>query len=533
MTFICISIFVEDVVSASEDAVAAREAGADLIEWRVDAVADDIALIQRLVEDSPLPCIVTCRTQAEGGEFGGDERERISLLEHIGLHARPRYIDVELASFERSANLRQKVKLAIRHPEQLRELDSTLILSSHDFRGRPHDLMRQVERMASEPACGVIKIAWMARSLRDNLEVFEILRGRHKPTIALCMGPLGLMSRVLAPKFGGLLTFATLRNQSATAPGQPTIDELTGRYRFRKIGAATRVYGVIGWPVEHSRSPDLHNAGFDRIDFDGVYLPLPVAPDELAFRTTLEAMLAEPSLTFRGASVTIPHKIHLLDFVRRRGGRIDGIAALAGAANTLIVHDDGSLEATNTDAAGIVESVTQALGVSPRDLAGRRIAIIGAGGMARAALAGFLECGATAVVYHRDFDKAQLLAEELRIRSGASGAAGTAVAARLEKLCQTCCDVIINATPVGMAGGPDPDAVPFPVDESGRMWDDAPLIVDTVYAPTRTRLLELANAKGARTLGGFDLLLRQAHHQFLAWTGSELAFEVFAAPHRR
>jgi len=530
MTFICVSIFVEDVVTASAEAEAAHAAGADLIEWRVDGVAEDIALIERLVKDSPLPCIVTCRSRDEGGEFGGDEQQRVTLLEHVGLHARPRYLDVELASFERSANLRQKVKLAIRHPDQLRELDSTLILSCHDFKGRPADLLRRIERMASEPACGVIKIAWMARSLRDNLEAFEILRARHKPTIALCLGPLGLMSRVLAAKFGALLTFASLRPQSATAPGQPTVEELVKGYRFRRIGPATKVYGVIGWPVEHSRSPQIHNAAFDRIGFDGVYLPLPIAPDELAFRTTVEALLEDEALTFRGASVTIPHKTHLLEFVRQRGGVIDEAAEMAGAANTLLVREDGSLEARNTDVSGIVESVAAARGVKTSDLKGQRIAVIGAGGMARAAITGFARLGCTIVIHHRDLDKARRLAQEFaqRVKTQTQRDRTTIVAARLENVCASCCDVIINATPVGMAGGPDPDGLPFPlIDHGEKAWSESTLVVDTVYAPPLTPLLRFAQQRGAATLGGFDLLLRQAFAQFRGWTGSGQAFDDF------
>lgn len=529
MTFICVSIFVEDMVTASAEAEAARAAGADLIEWRVDAVAEEIALIERLVKDSPLPCVVTCRSREEGGEFGGDEQQRITLLEHVGLHARPRYLDVELASFDRSANLRQKVKLAIRHPDQLRELDSTLILSCHDFKGRPADLLRRIERMAGEPACGVIKIAWMARSIRDNLEAFDILRARHKPTIALCMGPMGLMSRVLAPKFGGLLTYASLRPTSATAPGQPTVDELVQGYRFRRIGPDTRVFGVIGWPVEHSRSPAIHNAAFERIGFDGVYLPLPVAPDEVAFRTTLEALLAEESLTFRGASVTIPHKTHLLEFVRRRGGMVDQAAEIAGAANTLLVHDDGSLEARNTDVPGIVASVAAGLGVEACELKARRIGVIGAGGMARAAVAGFARLGCTVVIHHRDFDKARRLAEEFAGRAAAWSNGARVVAARIEKVCASCCDVLINATPVGMAGGPDPDGLPFPAETAGEVaWGAPTLVVDTVYAPALTALLRFAAARGAATLSGNDLLLRQAFGQFTAWTGGGLTLDDFA-----
>src|SRR5262249_43988623 len=151
-----------------------------------------------------------------------------------------------------SANIKQKINLAIDHPEQIRDLTTSLILSSHDFNSRPPDLIRQLERMYSEPACRVVKVAFRTRSVRDNLELLDIVSaGRAgdsggKPIIALGMGPFGLMSRVLAPKFGGFLTFASLRRDSAPAPGQPTISELLGLYRFRSIGSATKVYGVIG-----------------------------------------------------------------------------------------------------------------------------------------------------------------------------------------------------------------------------------------------------------------------------------------------
>src|SRR4029079_17673342 len=119
------------------------------------------------------------------------------------------------------------------------------------FKGRPDRLYNVASEMNALPA-SVNKIAWLARSIRDNLEAFEILQSRQKPTIALCMGEAGLISRVLAKKFGGFLTFASIRDMSATAPGQPTIDQMKRLYRWDSIGADTRVYGVVASPVAHS-----------------------------------------------------------------------------------------------------------------------------------------------------------------------------------------------------------------------------------------------------------------------------------------
>ncbi|MCX5652707.1 MAG: type I 3-dehydroquinate dehydratase, partial [Planctomycetota bacterium] len=142
--------------------------------------------------------------------------------------------------------------------------------------GRPIDLLRRVAAMQDDPLVSIVKLAWMARSIRDNLEAFDLLATRTKPLIALLMGEFGLMSRVLAPKFGGFLTFASDAEGSGTAPGQPTARELRDLYRFGAIGPATRVFGVVGWPVAHSRSPAFHNARFAEHGYDGVYLPLPV-----------------------------------------------------------------------------------------------------------------------------------------------------------------------------------------------------------------------------------------------------------------
>src|SRR5204863_9451724 len=107
------------------------------------------------------------------------------------------------------------------------------------------------------------KIVWTARTIRDNFEVFEILQNRTKPTVALCMGEAGLISRVLAGKFGAFLTFASLTRDSGTAPGQVTIHDMKRLYRWDSIGPNTRVYGVVACPVAHSMSPSIHNASFD------------------------------------------------------------------------------------------------------------------------------------------------------------------------------------------------------------------------------------------------------------------------------
>ncbi len=531
MTLIAASIAVhapDEVSDALDRARSSAAAGAHLIEWRIDGLAEEeqpLPAVQRLVRECPRPCIVTCRPASEGGEYRGDDAFRISLLEALaaGDHP-PRYIDVELTTYQRSENLRRKVKLAVSHPTQPRDLQTSLILSSHDFDRRPADLLQRIEAMTNDDACAVIKVAWNARSLRDNLEAFELLANRRKPTIALCMGHggFGLLSRALAPKFGGFLTFATDATQTSTAPGQPTIEDLRTLYRFDAITQSTKVYGVIGWPVEHSRSPHVHNAGFAAIGFDGVYLPLPIPPEYEHFKATVGSMIDFAPLDFRGASVTIPHKENLVRFVRERGGRLDDLSERIGAANTLIVGSTGAIACANTDAPAAVVSLCEGMDIPREGLSGKRIAILGAGGVARAVAGGLLQAGAKIVIFNRNQARAEQLVKDLACLVASDSA--RLVAGKPDSISCGCFHAIINCTPIGMVGGPAADDSPLP--------DDVPLndevtVMDTVYAPARTPLIREAESRGARVITGMDMFLKQAAMQFEMWTGESAPIEAF------
>lgn len=579
LTLICVPIMVQDVPAALADATAARDLSADLVEFRLDdfftgaagtAGDREIAAVVRLVRESPLPCIVTCRPSQgdEGGRYDGDEAARISLFERLGTADAPtdhppRYIDVELATYTRSANVKQKINLAVRHDAQVRDLSTSLILSTHDFEGRPRDLLRKISAMRAEPAAAVLKIAYHARSLRDNLELFDILKETDRPTIALAMGEFGLMSRVLAPKFGGFLTFASLRPASTTAPGQPTVRELLDLYRFRSINARTRVFGVIGYPVGHSLSPAIHNAGFESIgesgwterdvqgsnipgtNAGGVYLPMPIPPEYEHFKATLGAMLDHPTLTFSGCSVTIPHKEHLLRFAREELSRqdddtcddissaphwhIDPSASDSGAANTLAVRrgTHGRITACivrNTDGPAALEALQQRFST----LATARVGILGAGGAARSIASELLRAGAGVVIFNRTLKRAEELARDFSTRFGPR-----IEAASLGALTDHPCDALINCTPVGMTGGPAPDE--SPVTESqlrqcaslSSARSHTLIVMDTVYNPLETPLLRFARNERLVTIDGLQMFVRQAAAQFHEWTNHTAPISLF------
>jgi len=519
MAMIAVSIFVSgaaEVEPSIARAVRAAEQGAQLVEWRIDELAgapDGHASAAQLVERSPLPSIVTCRSEHEGGMFTGDESDRLELLEHVlAQPSRPRYLDFEFSAFTALSTEERDMLLARLRGDAA---ETRLILSSHDFNDRPADLMRRVHTMAAEPACDMIKIAWRARSLRDNLEAFDLLREKSKPMIALCMGPFGLMSRVLQGKFGGFITYASDSDSTETAPGQPTIEELTQHARFANINRNTRVFGVIGWPVDHSLSPLVHNAGFDAINFDGVYLPMPVPQEWEHFKASVGSLIEFHGLHFRGASVTMPHKQHLVRYVKEAGGRVDEFALRVGAANTLIVNDDGSLECINTDGPAIVTALAQGMSLDTKALAGRNVAILGTGGTAGSAALALSDMGASVIIISRDTSRAQALADELRPHVFG----GRIVAGDRKKVNCDCFDAIVNATPVGMSTGPAPDESPWP---DGAVLNDSVAVLDTVYAPTETPLIKAAEAAGATVITGMRVFLLQASMQFERWTGESL-----------
>lgn len=509
-TLLCVPIAVDDVHQALQDAQHARLAGADMVEFRLDSFFDGdeerIAQCVRLIEQSPLPCIATCRPTWEGGHYDGTDQDRVALFERLGTaHHPPRYIDVELAAYTRSMNLKQKVDLSVRHEKQQRDMATGLILSMHDFDGRPANLTRQLLTMHEQRNAAVHKIAFRARSLRDNLELFDILTHRDRPTIALGMGPFGLISRVLAPKFGGYLTFASLKPESTTAPGQPTIADLLNLYRFRSISRTTRVFGIVGDPVDHSRSPDMHNAGFERIGFDGVYLPMPVAAGYESLKATLTELLACEPLDLTGLSVTMPHKEDLVRLAREQGWTIDPLADRAGAANTL-VRDGSHIRITNTDGPAVALCLQDYL-----DLMAAPVLVLGAGGMASSCAHALSDAGAHVYIHNRTADRARKLADTV---------AGARFAASLEDLPPV--RAIVQCTPVGMTGGPAQDQSPIHADALGEA-----VIVETVYHPLETPLVQAATARGLRVIDGLDVLVTQAAAQFQAFTHSAAPVELF------
>ncbi len=502
MTHLVASIRVNDPDQAAAEAAEARAAGATAIELRIDTLRSGAERLRgQLLAKREAVWIVTCRAPDEGGEGPADPAVRARLLSEVARDTGA-FVDFEYAALQSAKDAREAALLAARCGGE-----SRLIVSAHDFAGMHGDPAGQLAAMSAVPDACAVKLAATARDIRDAITMLGLLRQQAKPTIAIAMGEPGLVSRVLAPRFDAFATYASLNDDGATAPGQVPLADMVHLYRATAMTRQTRLFGVIGSPVAHSMSPALHNAWFAAAGVDAVYIPLRIDDDAEVFAGFLDMVRGTPELNAGGFSVTIPHKQTAARYARAHA---DETAQRIGAVNTLTIAapDPAStsrlrtLTATNSDAAAAVGSLQAACAAGGVTLQGAAVDVLGAGGAARAILAGLAPLGCRVTVYGRDATRTT----DLCAAFGATPARWEDRGARRGR-------IIINATNIGM--WPDVDASPLPA----YALRGGELVFDVVYHPRRTRLLALAEAEGARTLGGLDMFLGQAARQFEVWTG--------------
>ena len=291
------------------------------------------------------------------------------------------------------------------------------------------------------------------------------------------------------------------------------------------LSATTQLVGLIGWPVSHSVSPAMHNAAFAALGLDWAYVPLPVNPAGKAGDAAVAAAVRGlAALGLRGANVTIPHKQAVMAAV----DQLTPAAAAIGAVNTLVVGEEGTLIGDNTDAPGFVADL-RAHGVEP---AGGHGLVLGAGGSARAIVYGLAEAGAAAItVLNRTPERAQALVAALQpLFPQVAITAGPLPVTAEQAAWAT---LIVNCTQAGMT--PRPETTPWPEMVA---FQPGQVVYDLVYNPPVTRLLQQAEAGGARAIGGLGMLIWQGALAFARWTGQEPPVAVMrraaeTALHRR
>jgi shikimate dehydrogenase len=276
-----------------------------------------------------------------------------------------------------------------------------------------------------------------------------------------------------------------------------------------RVSGTTRLIGIIGWPVDHSLSPAIHNAAFAALGLDYAYVPLPVAAGRV--REAVEGLRA---LGFRGANVTVPHKQAVLPAL----DRLDDDARLAGAVNTIVVEDE-RLVGFNTDVIGFGRALAELHAGPLRDMP---VLLLGAGGAARAAAVWLARAGADVTIVNRTLQAAEDAVEVARAAAPAVAARALALDA-LEAERVAAARLIVNATTLGMAGA---GKVPAVIVDNVR---EGHIVFDVVYTRQPTPLVAQARRRGARTADGLSMLVWQAAAAFELWTGRAGPLDVMSS----
>lgn len=276
-----------------------------------------------------------------------------------------------------------------------------------------------------------------------------------------------------------------------------------------------RRVGVIGHPIKHSISPVFQQAAFDELDIPARYERFEVSPAELS--VFMESVRSEEWL---GVNVTIPHKREVVRLVDRLSPEAERI----GAVNT-VVNQGGELMGHNTDASGFLRALSE----SDYRVQGQRVVVLGAGGSARAVVAGLCQAGANAVALSgRSTERALALASDLHGWSRGTSLSALGWDSGDLRIAIAGASLLVNTTPIGMAGGDAPDRSPIPKE----MLHDRLTVFDLVYNPVRTRLLQYASRRCARVVSGLDMLVHQGAESFEMWTGVPAPVEVMKAKAR-
>lgn len=361
-----------------------------------------------------------------------------------------------------------------------------IIRSHHDWESTPD--VDTILGILQGLSANVSKAAFTVKSLADLKSIKKACDRYERPHVVLGMGDLGRITRLRSKLLKNEFTFASLSKD--TAPGQLSVKKM------RQLGDDCIITGLIGHPISHSRSPVLHEKAFQSTGINGTYLSfdVPGSDDLLHLPEVMNAY------DIRGLNVTIPYKVSVMEIL----DRCDNQAESIGAVNT-ILNRDGKLIGYNTDIDGLIGAFKHAV----INISSSKALIVGAGGAARAAAVFLKQQNCEVDVTCRDNEKGQQFAHAFNSSFMANS--------NLDKQSY---DVIINCTPLGMQGFPSELPVPEELITSEQV------VMDMVYEPMRTPLLQTADRKGAVSISGRDMLVFQARESFRIWTGEEPDVEM-------
>jgi shikimate dehydrogenase len=487
MTLVCASLVERNIAGVSRSSRLAFSQGADVVEARLDFLPrvdeDSIARVRRAIKG---PAIATLRSAAEGGRSRLSGRARRLLLEAI-VNAGFEYVDIET-----SADRRLMDALGSE------EGHSRVIASAHLAEpSGPRSVIKVMSKARWPDA--IIKVAMPCEHAGQALDLARLGLSTGARTCLIGMGEQGVLTRACAGKMRSEFVYACVRGKQA-APGQLDVP-------LQKALACGEgvILGLLGHPVSHSVSRPMQEEALRKAGLAGIYMPLDMPPGSVT-RETFDLLR---HLGFAGINVTIPHKLAAL----RACDELMDRARATGAVNTVLFSED-AIVGENTDVTGFSALIDSKKGF-PRE--GEAL-VLGAGGAARAAVLVLLERGLRVTVAARRPARARELAREMH-----------ADAAPLRDIDPSSgpYDVVVNSTPAGTAGNPDRSALPPGAVGPGSLF------VDMVYNPLVTHAMRMAGRRGAKVVGGLEMLVNQGAESFRLWTGKDPDIRAMRSAARR
>ncbi len=446
----------------------------DICELRLDLLSpSEVAKAADFPSMVDIPVILTLRRVSDGGKCTLQEKARRSLLIDTMKNGGFSYVDIE-----------DDVKKSDVE-EAAHSLGMKVIRSYHDFDGVPADIFSRVHSLASRG--DVAKIAVTPHNTADVMTLFRINEElKDVPKIIIGMGEWGVATRILYKKMGSILTFGS--NGKAVAPGMVSARELKLLYRADQLNDNTGIYGIVGNPVMHSLSPQIHNPGFHKIHYNAVYVPF-LSESIRSFLTLAEM------LRMRGFSVTVPFKVDVVKYL----GNITREVKQIGSCNT-VVRVPNMWKGTNTDYYGFIHPIEKEID----DGRIKSALVIGAGGAAKAIVWALKMRNVKVMIVNRTKSKADELARLYGVGSDS-----------LDNISQYegKVDLVVQATNMGLH--PYEDVNPA----EKFHFSGKEIAYDIVYKPKYTKFLLAAEKAGCSLKFGWDMLMEQGKLQFESFTG--------------
>lgn len=471
----------------------------DIAELRVDQLVNDERLyVRRFPELAGVPCILTIRRRIDGGAYYEGEGTRTTLfaraLAFADQDTRKNFAYVDLETDFLVPSL-QEAALAF---------GTKIIRSYHNMNGMETNIADKMQKMRIT-GHEIPKIACMPHSLSDVTKFFQEAKKIDDYEHILCaMGDFGLPTRILSSHINSFLTYTSPTETMDKVKSIGHIDpiSLIEDYNFRMIDKSTNLYGITGYPLAITDSPKIHNKGYRDHGMNATYIPFRAKKIE-------EALEFAEEMNIKGFSVTIPHKEAVLPDLQEVSAEVGDI----GACNTAVKYGN-TWQGYNTDAFGLQKAICDFLG--EKNLARKKVSIIGAGGAARAAAYVVKLLRGKCCIFNRTVSKAKSLAEHFGFKYAVLGEESVG-------LIENYSDLIIQTTSIGM-GVPEGT-----ISDDEKQVDPIPFynfhgneaLYDIIYNPKETPIMLRAKAAGCRVENGYSMLINQAKGQFSLFTGVE------------